>query len=260
MLKNIFLFVGIVCLTSTLFSQETLDKTYWYRSADSKGYISIQLINSNNDSIGKTIVKTTVHSLFENEILNFTLSTINDSDRMVAPSKLIFDGTIDSNMKPVTFVGTRLKKSKNASYWNFEGDFEEEATKDPELKRFFPAKHTSNLRIPDRTIPTFNLWAIVPKLPFDRNGTFKFNSLDETKLYVRKNQTINYLGTSNVTINGETVETHKFVHQGKKRLPQYFWVNNDRELVMVLLDNKFKFTLSTKENALENAVLADNKK
>ena len=91
-------------------------------------------------------------------------------------------------------------------------------------------------------------------------GTFIFNSLDETKLYVKKNQTVNYLGKTKITIDGKTLQVHKFVLQGKKILPQYYWVNNDRELVMVLLDNKFRFILSSKENALQNAILADNNK
>jgi len=256
MLKKITLLVGIVSLTSSLFSQEKEEKTYWYTSNDSKGYISIQKINTKKASLVSTTLKTTVHSLFDDELLSFSLSTINDSEKMVAPSKLIFDGTIDSNMKPVTFVGTRLKTNQKASYWNFKGDFKEDATTDPELKPFFPSKHNSQIRIPNKTIPSFNLWAIIPNLPFDRNGTFKFNSLDETKLYVSKNQTVNYLGKYKTSINGETEELHKFVHQGKNILPQYYWVNNNRELVMVLLDNKFRFTLSTKESALQNTTLA----
>ena len=258
MLKKIALLVGIVSLTSTLFSQEKEEKTHWYTSNDSKGYISIQKINTKKESLISTTLKTTVHSLFGDELLSFSLSTINDGEKMVSPSKLIFDGTIDSNMKSVTFIGTRLKTDKKASYWNFEGDFKEEATTDPELKPFFPSKHNSQIRIPNRTIPSFNLWAIIPNLPFDRNGTFKFNTLDETKLYVGKNQTVNYLGKQKISINGETVELHKFVHQGKGKLPAYYWVNENKELVQVMLDNKFTFTLSTKEVALQSVPLANN--
>ena len=258
MLKKIALLVGIVSLTSSLFSQEKEEKTYWYTSNDSKGYISIQKINTKKESLVSTTLKTTVHSLFNDELLSFSLSTINDSEKMVAPSKLIFDGTIDSNMKSVTFIGTRLKTDKNASYWNFEGDFKEEATTDPELKPFFPSKHNSQIRIPNRTIPSFNLWAIIPNLPLDRNGTFKFNTLDETKLYVSKDQTVNYLGKYKTSINGETVELHKFVHQGKGMLPAYYWVNENKELVQVMLDNKFTFTISTKEVAMQSVPLANN--
>jgi len=255
MLKKIALLVGIVSLTSSLFSQEIEEKTYWYTSNDSKGYISIQKINTKKESLVSTTLKTTVHSLFDDDLLSFRLSTINDSEKMVAPSKLIFEGTIDSNMKPVTLNSRRLKTNEEASYWNFEGDFKAEATTDPELIPFFPSKHNSQIRIPNRTIPSFNLWAIIPNLPFDRNGTFKFNTLDETKLYVHKNQTINYLGKHKTYINGETEELHKFVHQGKGMLPAYYWVNENKELVQVMLDNKFTFKLSTKEAALRSAAL-----
>jgi len=259
MLKKIFLLVGIVCCTSSLFSQETMDKTYWYTSNDTKGYISIQQKNTKIDTIVSTTLKTTVHSLFEDELLNFSVTTVCDTDKMVAPSSFSFNGTIDSNMKPVHFTGSRLKKDrKNASYWVFEGDYMDEMESDPDFLRFTNAKYNATIRVPDRTVPSFNLWAIIPKLQFDRKGTFIFNSLDETKLYVKKNQTVNYLGKTKISIDGKTIQAHKFVLQGKKILPQYYWVNNDRELVMVLLDNKHRFILSSKENALQNAILASN--
>jgi hypothetical protein len=121
---------------------------------------------------------------------------------------------------------------------------------DPDIQRFSYAKYNATLRIPERTIPSFNIWAIVPNLPFDRKGTFKFNALDETKLYVKKNQTINYLGKYKTTIHGNTLALHKFVHQGKGMLPIYYWVNDNRELVQVQLDNLYTFTLTTKKEAL----------
>lgn len=193
--------------------------------------------------------------------MNFSVTTLCDTDKMVAPSSFSFDGTIDSNMKLVHFTGSRLKKDKkNVSYWTFEGDYMDEMETDPDFLRFTNAKYNATIRLPERTIPSFNLWAIIPKLQFDRKGTFIFNSLDETKLYVKKNQTVNYLGKTKITIDGKALQVHKFALQGKKILPQYYWVNNDRELVMVLLDNKYRFILSSKENALQNAILADNNK
>lgn len=249
--------MGIVCCASSLFSQETMDKTYWYTSHDSKGYISIQQKNIKIDTIVSTTLKTTVNSLFEDELLNFSVTTLCDTDKIVAPSSFSFDGTIDSNMKPVRFTGTRLKKDlKNASYWNFEGDFKEEMETDPDFFGYTKPKHIATLKIPERTIPTFNLWAIIPKLDFDRNGTFVFNSLDETKLYVKKNQTVNYLGKTKTSINGETTVLHKFVHQGKGIQPAYFWVNDDRELIQVLLDGQFTFTLD--RNYKPSSAVADS--
>lgn len=260
-MKKLPLLLTILCFVTFAFSQEKVEKTAVYTSADTKGYISIKKIDLKNETGVTTTVQTTVNTSFNNEVLNFNLSTINDSDKMVSPLKLIFDGTIDSNMKPVNFTGSRIKMDKkNNSYWNFEGDFKEEMETDPDFWRFTNAKYNSTIRFPERTIPSFNLWAIIPKLQFDRKGTFIFNSLDETKLYVKKNQTVNYLGKTKITIDGKTLQVHKFVLQGKKILPQYYWVNNDRELVMVLLDNKFRFILSSKENALQNAILADNNK
>ena len=243
-MKKFPLFLVIICLTISSFSQEKVEKSYVYTSADTKGYISVKKTELKNETGVSTTLQTKVNTTFDGEVLNFNLSTINDSDKMVAPSKLIFDGTIDSNMKPVNFTGSRIKKDKkNNSYWSFEGDFKDEMETDPDFKRYTTAKHSATLRIPDRTIPTFNLWAIIPQLQFDRTGTFVFNSLDETKLYVKKNQTVNYLGKTKTSINGEAKVLHKFVHQGKGTIPAYYWVNDDHELIQVLLDNKFTFTL-----------------
>jgi hypothetical protein len=258
MKRKLPLILSILCSVTLLFSQEKVETTSWYTSADTKGYISIQKMNTTDDASNSVTIKTTVNSLFGNEVLDFSLSTVCDTDKLVSPSKLNFNGTIDSNMKSVIFVGNRLKKSKNASYWNFKGDFSDEATTDPELKPYFPESHNATLRIPNRTIPTFNLWAIIPNLPFDKKGTFKFNTLDETKLYVKKNQTVNYLGTTKAEINGENMILHKFVHQSNGKQPNYYWVNNDRELVQVLLDEQYTFTINSKEAALQVAVVNNN--
>ena len=69
---------------------------------------------------------------------------------------------------------------------------------------------------------------------------------------MKKNQTINYLNKEKVTIDGEEKELHKFVHQGKGMKPAYYWVNDNKELVKILLDEKFVFTLSNKEAVLQN--------
>ena len=192
MKRKLPLLIVLLCTMNLAISQENSEKVSVYTSPDTKGFISIKQIDGKNDASISTSIDTKVNATFDDETVNFSLTTINDSDKMVAPSKLVFDGTMDATIKPVHFEGNRIKKDKkNASYWNFKGDFKDEAVNDPELKPFFNEKYSSTLRFPDRTIPSFNLWAIIPKLPFDRKGTFKFNSLDETKLYVSKNQTVN---------------------------------------------------------------------
>ncbi len=257
MKRKLPLMLGILCSITSLFSQEKVEKTSWYTSPDTKGYISIQKIDSVVGNKAYTILKTTVKASFDNEVLDFSLSTINDTDKMVSPSKFVFDGTIDSNIKPVTFTGTLIKKDKkNVAYWSFDGDFTDEMETDPDFKRFAYAKYSATLRIPERTIPSFNLWAIVPNLKFDRKGTFKFNSLDETKLYVKKGQTVNYLGKTKVEINGEVMVLHKFVQQSNDKNPTYYWVNNERDLVQILLDDKYTFTINSKEAAI--TALANN--
>ena len=257
-MKRRFPLVLIACCFIALsFNGEKKSKTYWYKASDNQGYISLEKTVDNN---GNSVLKTTVKANFDAERLDFVLTTTCDSDKMIEASKLEFDGTIDSNMNTVNFTGNRVKTTRNGVFWHFRGDYKNKMSPDPEVKEFIKAKHESSIRVPATTIPSFNVLAIVPNLKFDREGTFKFNSLDETKLYVKKNQTINYLSKEKVSVDGEEQELHKFVHQGKGMKPAYYWVNDNKELVKILLDDKFVFTLSNKEAILKQANVADGNK
>ncbi|RPD99944.1 hypothetical protein EGM88_01370 [Aureibaculum marinum] len=253
MIKKLpLLIIALLSINSFIFSQNNSGKTYWYTSPDSNGYISFQRIVSDDKSDSSTILNTKVRASFDGEILNFDLSTVTETEKMIFAKSFSFHGTIGAKIEPVNFSGTKIKSDKkDISFWHFKGDFVEDMETDPDIQRFNFAKYNATLKLPARTIPSFNIWAIIPRLPFDRKGTFKFNALDETKLYVKKNQTINYLGTTNTDINGKKIKLHKFVHQGKGMLPAYYWVSEDRELMQVLLDNKYTFTISSKEAALQ---------
>ncbi len=248
MIKKLTLLLITCSFIFLSFSDEKISKTYWYKSTNNKGYISIQKFQDNSDN---NMLRTTVKATFDDEKLDFSLATISDSKKLAKASKIKFSGTIDSNIDPVVYTGERVKYNTTASYWNFTGDFKNEITSDDEVNQFLEPNHKTMIRMPAHTIPSFNIWAIVPKLPFSKKeGTFKFNSLDETKLYVRKNQTINYLGKFDTSVNGETKKLHKFVHQGKHMKPAFYWVNENRELVKILLDEEFEFVLTTKNEAL----------
>lgn len=255
-MKRRFPLLLIACCFIVLsFTGEKQSKTYWYKAAGNQGYISLE---TSVDKNGNPVLKTTVKASFDNEKLDFSLITTCDNEKMIDASKLEFDGTIDSNMNTVNFTGNRVKKTKNSAFWHFRGDYKNQMSPDPEVKEFIDSKHESSIRVPAMTIPSFNVLAIVPNLKFDREGTFKFNSLDETKLHVKKNQTINYLSKEKVSIDGVEQELHKFVHQGKGMKTAYYWVNDNKELVKILLDEKFVFTLSSKEAALQTNVANGN--
>ncbi len=252
MIKKIPLLIALFIVSLTSFAQDGSDKIYYYTSPDSNGYISFQKIVDKDPNNSTTTLNTKVKANFNGEILNFDLTTITQTEKMIFAKSFTFEGTIGAKIEPVKFTGTKIKEDKDdVSFWHFKGDFVDELETDPDVQRFSFAKYNATLKLPARTIPSFNLWAIIPKLPFDRKGTFLFNSLDETKLYVKKNQTINYLGTTTTDINGEKIKLHKFVHQGKGMEPAYYWVSDERELMQVLLDNKYTFTISTKEAALQ---------
>lgn len=252
MIKKLPLILISCFLIFSSFSDVTKSKKVWFKSSDGSGYISVELMKNKQN---KSVVITTVNSYFGNEKMDFVSATTCDTDKLANANKIEFNGTIDSNMSPVVYNGEKVKTKKNAAYWSFHGDFKSDITNDPEVNQFLMPKHKSVIRIPNQTIPSFNVWAIVPQLPFNKTeGTFKFNSLDETKLYVRKDQTIDYQGEEVADINGESQTLHKFVHKGKKMKPAYYWVNNDRQLVKILLDNQYEFVTSTKEEALGRTV------
>jgi len=250
------LLLVVCCFIIFSFSEEKESKTYWYKAANSKGYMSLE---KTFDDKGNPVLKTIVKAYFDEERLDFILTTTCDSEKMIEASKLEFDGTIDSNMNTVNFTGNRVKTTKNGTFWHFRGDYKNKMSPDPEVKDFIDAKHESSIRVPVATIPSFNLLAIVPNLDFDRKGTFVFNALDETKLYVKKKQTINYLGKEKVNVDGKEQELHKFVHQGKRIKPAYYWVNDKKELVQIMFDSKYTFTLSNEAAAIQNTVAEGNK-
>lgn len=244
----LLVFAFVIC---TIASIEAQSKKTWFKSATGDGYMAIEVSEKN----GKPVLTTTVNSYFGNEKLNFISATTCDTEKLANASKIQFNGTIDASMRPVVYNGTRIRTKKNASYWSFNGDFKNEITNDPEVNQFLTPKHTAMLRIPSETIPSFNVMAIVTKLPFSKEeGTFKFNSLDETKLFVRKNQTIDYVGEEVANVKGEEQTVHKFAHKGKKMKPAYYWVNNSRELVKIMFDNEFEFVASSETEAKGNMV------
>lgn len=249
MMKKLPLLFFSCFLVASIFSLEAQSKKTWFKSSTGDGYMAVEVVKGNNP-----VVKTTVNSYFGNEKLNFVSETTCDTEKLANAKKIVFNGTIDASMTPVVYTGERVVNKKRADYWSFYGDFKNEITNDPEVNQFLKPKHKAMLRVPAETIPSFNVWAIVPNLPFSKEeGTFKFNSLDETKLFIRKNS-IDYAGEEVATINGQQQTLHKFIHQAKKMKPAYYWVNNDRKLVKMLLDNEFEFVISTEADAKGTAV------
>lgn len=243
-------------LNIILSAQTDEGETYYFTSPESKGYISYSKILPTKDTAKSVFLNTVVKADFDNNVLNFRLNTISDTEKLVHASMISFDGTISPSIKPVHFTGERVRIEDNeVTIWHFKGDFVEEMETDPDIQRFSFAKYNATLKLPPRTIPFFNMWAIIPQLDFDREGTFKFNALDETKLYVKMNRTVNYLGfTQQEEVNGKKMKLHKFVLQGRGQKPSYFFVTEDRKLVKVILDDKYTFMVTDKNTALKNAV------
>jgi len=119
------------CFIIFSFTGEKESKTYWYKAADNQGYISLEKTYNKK---GKPVLKTVVKANFDNEVLDFSLITTCDNEKMIEASKLEFDGTIDSNMNTVNFTGNRVKTTRNGVFWHFRGDYKNKMSPDPEVK------------------------------------------------------------------------------------------------------------------------------
>ena len=119
------LLIAFVLIFSS-FSDEKKSKTTWFKSSTGDGYISMERIDNDN---AQSILKTTVNSYFGDEKLDFTTVTVTDTDKLANASKIVFNGTIDSNMDPVEYLGERLKTKKSGTYWSFHGNFKKKLRK-----------------------------------------------------------------------------------------------------------------------------------
>lgn len=105
--------------------------------------------------------------------------------------------------------------------------------------------------LPWRTVFAPLVWEVVVNLPFDRERSFPFHYLDPEGLVLRQNHTLKYLGKETVSLEAETKEAHKFAHSGEDFLPIYYWVDNDRNLVKVLMSEGREFVLTTRQKAMQ---------
>jgi len=104
--------------------------------------------------------------------------------------------------------------------------------------------------IPEHTVTDFVLFEIVRTRPFDKEKVFEFNSLEASELNLKRDHKVVYVGREEVEIEGQKQSLHKFEQSGKGIRPAYYWVNDDRQLVRVLMDERKEFLLSTQEKAL----------
>jgi hypothetical protein len=103
--------------------------------------------------------------------------------------------------------------------------------------------------VPEHTVTDFALFEIVRTLPFDKEKVFEFNSLEASELNLKRDHKVVYVGRDELDIEGRKQALHKFEQSGKGIRPCYYWVNEDRQLVRVLMDGRKEFLLTTKEKA-----------
>lgn len=105
--------------------------------------------------------------------------------------------------------------------------------------------------LPAKTVTSFAIFRIVPRLPFKKGVVFEFHSLEASELNLKRNHRITYLGKEDVHVWGMARSLHKFEQTGDGISPAQYWVDDKRELIRVLIDGRKETVLTTKDHALK---------
>lgn len=106
-------------------------------------------------------------------------------------------------------------------------------------------------KIPQNAVMDQCLLAIVRNLPFDTAKTFKFHSYEIEDMGYKPNHLISYLGKEEMERKGKKIALHKFEQKGEGIHPVYFYVNEKREVVRFVIDERKVIDRATKEEALK---------
>jgi hypothetical protein len=104
-------------------------------------------------------------------------------------------------------------------------------------------------QLPERTTTDMAVFDLVRRLPFDKQATFSFNSLEASELNLKKNHQLKYLGKEELEIGGSKQKLHHFEQTGGGISPCQYWVNDRHELVRVLMDRRKEFLLTDQATA-----------
>ena len=105
------------------------------------------------------------------------------------------------------------------------------------------------LDLPRKTVTDFALFDIVRRLPFDKEKVFEFNCLEASELNLKKGHRLTYVGTEELELGGKKALLHKFEHSTDGRIVSVYWVNEDRQLVRLVMDERKEFLLTTEQKA-----------
>lgn len=101
----------------------------------------------------------------------------------------------------------------------------------------------------EHTVTDYALLDIVPRLPFKEGRVFEFDLFIVEKLQAQRSHKIDYRGLEKVSINGTEKMLHKFEQKGSGIKNVKYWVDDDKQLVRVLKDDKEELLLTTQAEA-----------
>jgi hypothetical protein len=84
---------------------------------------------------------------------------------------------------------------------------------------------------PERWTSLWNLFAVVPRLPFDVASALAFDLFEELDLH-KPEQRLAYIGPQTVTLKGQTLALHVFEQTGRGVLPWHWWLDEQHRVVL----------------------------
>ncbi len=164
--------------------------------------------------------------------LSLKMWTYCRGDRFMSPVKIVSEGKGDDEVGSFTATIARMVDSQAGKLT---------ATRDG---------RKIEMDIPEQTVTDFALFWIVCMRPFEKDKVFEFNCLEASELNLKKGHELAYLGVEELDVAGKMMKLHKFEETGGGIQPCYYWVNDKRELIRVLMDGRKEFLLTTREKAL----------
>lgn len=95
----------------------------------------------------------------------------------------------------------------------------------------FGGTRERRLPAPERWTSLWNLFAAVPRLPFDGSASLSFDLFEEFDLH-KPAQRLAYFGPQAVALGGRTLELHVYEQTGRGVLPWRWWVDAQHRVVL----------------------------
>ncbi len=90
---------------------------------------------------------------------------------------------------------------------------------------------------PERWTAFWNLFAVVPRLPFEASSVLTFDLFEELDLH-KPDQRLAYIGQRTLKLNGQPLALHVFEQTGRGMLPWRWWVDAQHRVILAAGDRR----------------------